>query len=191
MLDRVRWHGWLAVIATTTLLACAAPEPPSRTDTAEASAPNVEAAFRAHVGRTWELARIGEQEIPAPAAGRRANSPGRHPGPGSRPTIRFTAEAPPESSVHPPGTLTAGGWSFCNGYGTAYQLGPGGTLRFHGFDSTLVGCDGPDSLETRFFRGLHETRRIEIDSTRLALVAENGSRLTFVLVANSVDPAAR
>jgi heat shock protein HslJ len=85
----------------------------------------------------------------------------------------------------------AGGWSFCNGYGTAYELGPGDALRFHGYESTLVGCDGPDSLETRFFRGLHETRRIELDSARLVLIAENGRRLTFVLVPNSVDSTVR
>jgi heat shock protein HslJ len=134
---------------------------------------------------------MGVQEIPAPAGNRRPSSPGRHPGPGSRPTIRFTAEPTSEGAVHPPGMRSASGWSFCNGYGTAYALGPGDALRFHGFQSTLVGCDGPDSLETRFFRGLHETRRIVIDSARLALVAENGSRLTFVLVANSVDSAVR
>ena len=185
---RSRWRSPVAVMA---LLACAAPESSSRSGTSEASAPDVESTFRARLGRTWELARMGEQDIPAPAADRRPTSPGRYPGSGSRPTIRFTAEPASESSVHPPGMRSAGGWSFCNGYGTAYELGPGGTLRFHGFQSTLVGCDGPDSLETRFFRGLHETRRIELDSARLALVAENGSRLTFVLVADRVDPAVR
>ena len=51
--------------------------------------------------------------------------------------------------------------------------------------------ESPDSLETRFFRGLQETRRIELDSARLVLVAENGRRLTFVLVANRLDPAVR
>jgi heat shock protein HslJ len=183
--------GWRALVPAMALLACAAPEPSSRSGIAEASAPDLEATFRAHLGRTWELARMGEQDIPAPAGDRRPSRPGHHPGPGSRPTIRFTAEPTSESGVHPPGMRSAGGWSFCNGYGTAYELGPGGTLRFHGFQSTLVGCDGPDSLETRFFRGLHETRRIELDSARLALVAENGTRLTFVLVANSVDPAVR
>ena len=76
----------------------------------------------------------------------------------------------------------ASGWSFCNGYGTAYELGPRDALRFRGFQSTLVGCDGPDSLETRFFRALYETRRIELDSARLSLIAEDGTRLTFVPV---------
>ena len=85
--------------------------------------------------------------------------------------------------MYPAGMRTAGGWSFCNGYGTAYELGPRDTLRFHGFESTLVGCDGPDSLESRFFRGLHQTRRIELDSTRLGLVGEDGTRLLFVLCA--------
>lgn len=186
-----RRRGWHSLVPAMALLGCAAPEPSSRSGTAEASAPDLEATFRAHLGRTWELARIGEQDIPAPAAGNRPSSPGRHPGSGSRPTIRFMAEPTSESAVHPPGMPSAGGWSFCNGYGTAYKLGPGDMLRFHGFQSTLVGCDGPDSLETRFFRGLHETRRIELDSARLALVAENGSRLTFVLVANSVDRTVR
>ena len=183
---RLGWHSLVPAIA---LLACAAPDPPSRSGIAEASAPDLEAAFRAHLGRTWELTRLDEQDISAPAADRRPTSPGRHPGPGSRPTIRFTAEPTSEGAVHPPGLRRAGGWSFCNGYGTAYALGPAGALRFHGFQSTLVGCDGPDSLETRFFRALHATRRIELDSAQLALVADNGSRLTFVLVATSGDPA--
>jgi heat shock protein HslJ len=74
----------------------------------------------------------------------------------------------------------AGGWSFCNGYGSAYELGPGDQLRFHQFQSTLVGCDGPDSLETRFFRALAETRRFELDSSALTLVAADSSRLMFV-----------
>jgi heat shock protein HslJ len=85
----------------------------------------------------------------------------------------------------------AGGRSFCNSYGTAYELGPGGALRFRGFQSTLVGCYGPDSLETRFSRALSETRRIEIDSTQLSLVADNGSRLVFVLVTDSADASGR
>lgn len=170
------------------LLACAAPE---SSRNGEASAPHLETAFRAQLGRTWELARLGDQDIPAPAADRAAGTAGRHPGPGSRPTIRFTAEPASEGGVHPPGMRTAGGWSFCNGYGTAYELGPGDALRFHGFQSTLVGCDGPDSLETRFFRGLHETRRIELDSARLVLVAGNGGRLTFVPAGSGADPAVR
>ena len=53
-------------------------------------------------------------------------------------------------------------------------------LRFHGGQSTLVGCDGPDSLETRFFRALHATRRVAIDADTLALIAADGSRLRFV-----------
>ena len=185
---RVAWHSLVPAIV---LFACAAPEPATKSGTGEASAPDLEATFRTQLGRTWELVRIGEQDIPAPAGNRRPSRPGRHPGPGSRPTIRFTAEPTSEGSVHPPGTRSAGGWSFCNGYGTAYKLGPGDTLRFHGFQSTLVGCDGPDSLETRFFRGLYQTRRIELDSARLALVGENGKRLTFVLSAMSVDSVVR
>src|SRR5688500_397204 len=172
-------------------LACTAPEPSSRSETAKARAPDLEATFRAHLGRTWELVRIGEQDIPAPAGNRRPSNPGRHPGPGSRPTIRFTNQPTAEGSVHPPGLRSAGGWSVCNGYGTAYELGPGDALRFQGFQSTLVGCDGPDSLETRFFRGLHETRRIELDSARLALVAEDGKRLTFVLSEKSAGSLVR
>ena len=173
------------------LLACTTPEPGARAETAAASSPDVDAAFRAHLGRTWELTRLGEQYIPASATGAASRSQGRHPGPGARPTIRFTDESPSESSVHPPGTRSAGGWSFCNGYGTAYELGPGGALRFHGFQSTLVGCDGPDSLESRFFRGLSETRRVQLDSAGLVLIAANGGRLTFVLASDTAAPPVR
>jgi heat shock protein HslJ len=76
--------------------------------------------------------------------------------------------------------LQAGGWSFCNGYGMAYVLGPGNQLGFRHFQSTLVGCDGPDSLESRYFRALANTRRFEMDATTLRLLAVDGSRLTFV-----------
>jgi heat shock protein HslJ len=138
-----------------------------------------EAEFRARLGWTWELARLGDQDLPATRAGSGALRPGRHPGPGSRPTLRFTAE-PAAALSDRPGRLSAGGWSFCNGYGVAYEFGPGDQLRFHQFQSTLVGCDGPDSLETRFFRALHLTQRFELDSTRLSLVAADGTRLTFV-----------
>jgi heat shock protein HslJ len=74
----------------------------------------------------------------------------------------------------------AGGSSFCNGYGSAYEVGPGDRLRFRQFQSTLVGCNGPDSLETRFFRALAETRRFELDSSTLSLIAADSSRLLFV-----------
>ena len=170
------------------LAACSDSGGERRSEAAPSRAASVEQAFRARLGRTWELERLGDRGIPAPAARAGPTSTGRHPGPGSRPTIRFTADQAPASSVHPAGLPTAGGWSFCNGYGTAYALGPGDSLRFHGFESTLVGCDGPDSLETRFFRGLAETRRIELDAGRMALIAANGSRLAFVL-ADSANPA--
>ena len=135
---------------------------------------------------------MGEQDITAsPAERGDPGTPRRYPGPGSRPTIRFTADSTTEGSVHPPGLRLAGGWTFCNAYGTAYELGPGDALRFRGFQSTLVGCAGPDSLEARFSRALSETRRIEIDSTRLALVTDDGGRLEFVLVADSVDASGR
>ena len=144
-----------------------------------ASAVEPTAAFRAHLGRTWELTRLGSQDIPAPRAGAVTPRARRYPGPHARPTIRFTAELVADS----PGdtaTFSAGGWSFCNAWGTGYRLGPGDQLRFHGFQSTLVGCDGPDSVETRFFRALHQTRRFEVDATTLVLVAADGSRIRFV-----------
>ena len=136
-----------------------------------------EAGFRAQLGRTWELARLGEREIPPAIV--RGREPGRHPGPGSRPTIRFTADSA-GALTDALGGSNAGGWSFCNGYGTAYRVGPGDQLRFQGFQSTLVGCNGPDSLETRYFRALANTRRFELGSDTLRLIAEDGSRLTFV-----------
>jgi hypothetical protein len=138
-----------------------------------------ESAFRARLGITWELAGLDTQDIPVAPARAAAPKPGSHPGPGSRPTIRFTDERVGALSDRA-GTRRAGGWSFCNGYGTAYELGPGDTLRFFGFESTLVGCNGPDSLETRYFRALANTRRFELDSASLNLVAADGSRLRFV-----------
>lgn len=82
-------------------------------------------------------------------------------------------------------SLQAGGWSFCNGYGMAYVLGPGDQLGFRHFQSTLVGCDGPDSLETRYFRALANTRRFKMDAATLTLLAGDGSRLTFVPASDS------
>jgi len=140
--------------------------------------------FRAHLGRTWELVRLGNQNITATHTGAVGRNPARYPGPKTRPTIRFTAESADELSGKA-GTSRAGGWSFCNGYGTAYELGPGNQLRFNGFHSTLVGCDGPDSLETRYFRGLATATRFELDSSTLSLISADGNRLTFDLLPDS------
>jgi hypothetical protein len=49
-----------------------------------------------------------------------------------------------------------------------------------------VGCDGTDSLETRFFRGLQNTVRFELSNSSLTLVAADGSRLTFQRSTDSV-----
>ena len=128
-----------------------------------------EAEFRAQLGREWALVSLGSREIPPPPPSTPPDSAGRDLVPGRRPTIRFMAE--------PPG---AGGRSFCNGYGSPYDL-RGDSLRLTRIESSAVGCDGPDSLETRFFRALWGTRRFELDSVpkRLVLVAEDGTRLTF------------
>jgi heat shock protein HslJ len=69
----------------------------------------------------------------------------------------------------------------------AYVLGPGNGLGFRHFESTLVGCDGPDSLETRYFRALANTRRLEMDADTLSLLAADGSRLTFVAALDSAS----
>ena len=166
--------------------ACAEQRPQPRSDSsAERSATQDPGAlFRARLGRTWELARLGDREIVVTPEGSIVQRSGRYPGNGSRPTIRFTAE-PATALSGGAGTLSAGGWSFCNGYGTAYELGPGNQLRFHQFQSTLVGCHGPDSLETRFFRALHLTRRFELASDSLSLIAADGGRLTFVISPDS------
>ena len=173
--------------------ACSERRPQPETDSAATTrgiGETPEAAFRSRLGVTWELARLGTQDISATRARAAAPTPGRHPGPGSRPTIRFTDERPGALS-NSPALRSAGGWSFCNGYGTAYELGPGDGLRFRGFESTLVGCDGPDSLETRFFRALASTRRFELDSTSLSLVAADGTRLEFVPSPGAGDSLAR
>jgi hypothetical protein len=127
-----------------------------------------EPVFREQLGRPWELVSLGPRAIPPPPPGTPPDSPSRDLVPGRRPTIRFTAE--PES---------AGGRSFCNGYGSPYELSRD-SLRLPRIESSAVGCDGPDSLETRFFRALSRTRRFTIDSTRLVLIADDGAQLVFV-----------
>ena len=173
---------FLLVVLLVGSAACSEERRASASDSAVESRPdeNPMTVFRTRLNRTWELARLGSQDIPAPATRPREQRPGRHPGPGTRPTIRFTSDPPGSLSDGTPGLLSASGWSFCNGYGTAYALGPGDQLRFRGFQSTLVGCDGPDSLETRFFRALGSTRRFAFDSSALHLIAEDGSRLIFI-----------
>lgn len=153
--------------AALAFAAACAPEPPVA---------DPEAEFRAQLGRDWELAGLGSREIPPPPAGTPPDSPGRDLVPGRRPTIRFTEE--------PPG---AGGRSFCNGYGSPYTL-RGDSIRLTRIESSAVGCDGPDSLETRFFRALWGARRFELDSAggQLVLVAQDGTRLTFVQAATRI-----
>ena len=143
--------------------------------------------FHAQLGRTWELARLGDQELPPGRREAGARRRGTHPGPGTRPTIRFTADSG-GALAGASGALSAGGWSFCNAYGAAYEVGPRDQLRFHGFQGTLVGCDGPATPEERFFRALGDTRRFEIDSATLSLIAADGSRLTFVAAPDSAGP---
>ena len=155
--------------AALALAAACAPESPVA---------DPEAEFRAQHGREWELLSLGSREIPPPPAGTPSDSPGRDLGPRRRPTIRFCEE--------PPG---AGGRSFCNGYGSPYAL-RGDSLRLTRIESSAVGCDGPDSLETRFFRALWSTRRFELDSAggQLVLIAEDGTRLTFGQAATTAAP---
>ena len=136
-----------------------------------------DATFRAQVGRQWELVRLGTQEIPPPPPGTPADSPGVDLVPGRRPTITFTADP-----------LTFGGRSFCNGYGGPFTI-HGDSLRVLQIMSSAVGCDSSDSLETRFFRGLRETRRFEINADSLVLFDDAGSRLLFV-PADPSGPAA-
>lgn len=190
-------HRWvrIGVLATAILIlggaACAEQRSrPGREEVrAETGRTTPEATFRAQFGRTWELTQLADQDIPA---SRKTGTvrPGRHPGPGSRPTLRFTSESAAEMTGDS-SSLQAGGWSFCNGYGMGYVLGPGDRLAFHHFQSTLVGCDGPDSLETRYFRALANTRRFEMDDTTLRLHAGDGSRLTFVAAPDSAANRSR
>ena len=129
---------------------------------------NPEAEFRNQLGRKWELASLGAREIPPPPPGTPRDVIGKDLVPGRRPTISFNA--------NPAG---AGGRSFCNGYGGPYVI-RGDSLRIDRIESSAVGCDTSDSLETRFFRGLRDTRRFEIDSRSLVLITADGMRLTFV-----------
>ncbi len=159
--------------------------PPGREEVPADTAKTPEAAFRAQLGRTWELARLGEQDIPASRKTGKVR-PGSHPGPGSRPTLRFTSESAAEMTGDS-SSRQAGGWSFCNSYGMAYVLGPGDQLAFRHFESTLVGCNGPDSLETRYFRVLSNTRRFKMEAATFTLHAGDGGRLTFVAAPDSAE----
>ena len=171
-----RRAAYLVALLVAAGVACAERRPQAAGDSSGVTTrDDPTAEFLARRGRTWELARLGDQEIPAPAT----RAPSRYPGDGSRPTIRFTSERLPTAPANDSLLLSAGGRSFCNGYGAGYEVGPGDRLRFRQFQSTLVGCDGADSLETRFFRALGATQRFALDSTTLVLVAADGSRLTF------------
>lgn len=127
-----------------------------------------EAAFRTQIGRTWELVRLGPLEIPPPPKGTPRDSAGRDLVPGRRPTLRFS---------HDPQGV--GGRSFCNGYGSPFTV-RGDSMLIPRIESSAVGCDGPDTVETRFFRGLRMTRRFVLSSDSLSLIAEDGSALVFV-----------
>jgi heat shock protein HslJ len=146
-------------------------------------ASGADARFRAQLDRTWELVRLGEQDIRATHPSAFARPSGAYAF-GARPTIRFTAR-PSTAPTDIPGASQLGGRSVCNSYGAAYKAGPGSQLRIHGFQSTLVGCDGADSLESRYFRALGRTQRFELDSAGLRLIAADGSRLVFVAVPDS------
>ena len=163
----------LAVLAFA-VVACSARGDGEVSDSAPVNAGDAasasEAALRASFGREWELARLGSQITP-PSVARDPRIPAHDPHPGIRPTIRFAAD--------PSG---AGGRSFCNAYGGPWRLA-GDSLQITQIESTAVGCDGPDSLETRFFRGLRETRRFEFVGDTLVLIASDGTRLQFVPVA--------
>ena len=132
-----------------------------------ASPARAEEAFRAQLGREWELAQLGAYRVP-PSVPRNPGIPPGDPQPGVRPTIRFASDQP-----------GFGGRSFCNGYGGPYSI-RGDSLRMTRIESSAVGCDGPDSLETRFFRGLRETHRFALDSAVLTLITSDGTRLVFV-----------
>jgi heat shock protein HslJ len=152
--------GTILILSLVVAVGCSEAPPPARPA-------DPEAAFRARLGQQWELVRLGSIEIPKPPLGTPADAAGRDLVPGRRPTIRFSAT-----------TADFGGRSFCNGYGGPFEL-RGDSLRLGQIMSSAVGCDGPDSLETRFFRALRETRRFEIDSATLHLIAGDGSRAKF------------
>ena len=161
-------RGFLCSALIFVIPACSvSPEREPPVDTAaearEAAAAQ-EAAFRASLGREWELARLGTTELPASVT-RDPRIPPGDPHPGIRPTIRFAED--------PSG---AGGRSFCNGYGGPFVL-RGDSLRIPEIVSTAVGCDSTDSLETRFFRALRETRRFALVDDTLALLGADSSRL--------------
>ena len=126
-----------------------------------------EEAFRAQLGREWELAQLGTYQLP-PSVPRNPAIPVGDPQPGVRPTIRFATDQP-----------GVGGRSFCNGYGSPYIV-RGDSLQITRIESSAVGCDGPDSLETRFFRGLRETRRFTLGATALTLIAGDSTLMVFV-----------
>ena len=131
------------------------------------TAAELEAEFRRRLDHTWELARLGTQEIPPPPDTTPPDAPGRDLVPGRRPTLRFSLDA---------AGAGAGGRSFCNGYGGPFEV-RGDSLHIREIVSTAVGCDSADSLETRFFRGLRTTRRYALAGDSLTLIGEDGASL--------------
>ena len=164
----LRWRrvASLATLCLPLLSGCADSARSPR-EGASAESRDPEAAFRAQAGREWSLVRMGTREFPPPPSGTPLDSPGRDLVPGRRPTIAFTLDP-----------ARAGGRSFCNSWGGPYTL-RGDSLRITEWMGTAVGCDGPATPEGAYFRALAETRRFELDSNTLALIASDGSRLVF------------
>lgn len=182
MIRRFAMHGCLGFALLTAIPGCSgSAERDAALDTVaearEAAATASEAAFRASFGREWELARLGTTELPPSVARDRRIPPG-DPHPGIRPTIRFADDV-----------SGAGGRSFCNGYGGPFVL-RGDSLRISEIESSAVGCDGPDSLETRFFHALREARRFAFAGDTLALLAPDGSRLLLFVPLGTTNAAA-
>src|SRR5215208_3136722 len=91
-----RMLGWFVAAA---LAGCSESGPRPRAGSAPPRTPDVESAVRARTGRTWELERLGEQDVAAPTGASRAGSGEQPSRPRSRPTIRFTADSVPVGSV--------------------------------------------------------------------------------------------
>src|SRR5688500_16312639 len=122
----------VASMLLTIFAACAEPRSRTASDSPAAISETIdpEAAFRAQLGRTWELARLGTQDIPPKPETTAARDPRRHPGPGNRPTIQFTADRA-DATLADSGLSRAGGWSFSNGYGAAYRACQGDALSYN------------------------------------------------------------
>lgn len=70
----------------------------------------------------------------------------------------------------------ANGTGGCNSFGTEYQAGTDGKLRFGPITATLMACDDLQK-ETAYFQALEQVRQFKVEEGRLTLSSDDGKAL--------------